>query len=88
MEPLRAQVAEKIMGWKPPGVEVDAFDTDIEHAMRLVDRMLTKGWEFHLERRIWHREWIASFENKNIAAQARGHTAPLAICRAALEAVL
>ena len=93
-------VAEKVMGWKPvpctchkdqtkipgrsngDGVHFNP-STNIAHAWEVVARFTPRGVKvMHFEE---HGTWAANFGYQ--AMNSLADTAPLAICRAALEAV-
>lgn len=100
---LDAWVAEHVMGWTPTGLAKDFngvpfpepipnYSTDIAAAWEVVE--LVGGFEIEQWGDVWEKKgtiiWAASFnlpDGKNIV-HATAATAPLAICRAALLAMM
>ena len=96
---MDALVAERVMGWTaerkpglphlwlPPGHFISGWSpsTDISAAWQVVEKMLEKHEAFHLEY-IPDKQWYAMFWFATYFTSA--DTAPLAICRAALKAVV
>jgi hypothetical protein len=67
--------------------EIPHYSTDIAAAWEVVEKMRINDWEFYLE---WENQPWALFENDKCMLDkcAEAITVPLAICRAALLAVL
>lgn len=69
---------ENQMGWIPD------YSTDIADAFEVVDAMLKQGFEPFMHH---NNDWTAGFSFDNIGEQADAPALPLAICRAALQAL-
>lgn len=81
-------VAERVMGWGPcTGVDLEQWhpSTDIAHAWEVVERV-RGGIGFSIQR-CEMLGWLCWFRSASDNV-ARADTAPLAICRAALLALI
>lgn len=81
---LDALIANKVMGQFAYPNRIPRFSTNIAAAWLIVARLIAKGWGFDLRN---HGTWTAVLDYRDERhATEDGDTAPLAICRAVLEA--
>lgn len=85
---LDAEVAERGFGYGWRAGHTPPFSSDIAAAFQVVERMIADGWRVYIDGPRFHdREWRVMFAKDRTTTWAHAETLPLAICRAALDAV-
>lgn len=92
---LDALIAEKVMEWTPQSYFLGPpFSTNIAAAWTVVEKLWAAGKDFDLENfnqpgggQGWRARFMRTTKNQDTVI-AFASTAPLAICRAALKAVI